>query len=65
MVQGGYCSPSSQKTLTVKQKSNILDKSRSKTTSNSNASSRNRNSSPVTAGIDVSKEIYFRIIFAC
>lgn len=64
MVQGGYVSPSSQKTLTVSKK-NVLDKSRSGTkTSNSNSSNRN-SSPPVSSGIDVSllkKHSYFSIL---
>lgn len=65
MVQGGYSSPSSQKSLSVSKKSNILDKSPRKTTSNSNASSRRqeRESSPVSSGINVSNCLsYFKLI---
>lgn len=63
MVQGGYVSASSAKTLTVSKKSNVLDKipprgPKSSATNNSNSSNNNNNnnsSSEVTVcGIDVS-----------
>lgn len=64
MVQGGYVSQSSSKTLTVSKKSNVLDKKPPKTSSSSPLnSSNNNNTSDYTAAapsIDVSiyKHIY-------
>lgn len=62
MVQGGYVSPSSAKTLTVNKKSNVLNKIPPRgprnATNNSNSTNNNNNnnndSSEVTSSIDVS-----------
>lgn len=54
MVQGGYVAPSSQKTLTVSRKSNVLDKlGRNKSSSTLN-SNNNNNNSTLSSSIDVS-----------
>lgn len=61
MVQGGYVSPSSAKTLTVNKRTNVLNKipprGPKNSTNNSNSSNNNNNnnnSSELSAGIDVS-----------
>lgn len=58
MVQGGYVSPSSAKTLTVSRRSNVLDKPgralKSNSTQNSNSTSNNNNNSTISSSIDVS-----------
>lgn len=55
MVQGGYVSQSSTKKLTVKNKSNILDKgSRSTTKSNSNSNNRHKDDDDDSPPPDVS-----------
>lgn len=65
MVQGGYMSPSSAKTLTVSKKSNVLDKipprgPKGNALSNSNTTNNNNNNNSTilstnTCSIDVSK----------
>lgn len=66
MVQGGYVSPSSAKTLTVSKKSNVLDKipprgPKGNALQNSNATNNNNNnnnnSTMNTCSIDVSAAI--------
>lgn len=60
MVQGGYVSPSSAKTLTVQKKSNVLNKipprgPKGNATNNSNSTNNNNNNtSSCTSSIDVS-----------
>lgn len=61
MVQGGYVSPSSAKTLTVNKRTNVLNKipprGPKNSTNNSNSTNNNNNnnnSSELSAGIDVS-----------
>lgn len=60
MVQGGYVTQSSAKTLTVKKK-NILDKGSSRTTkSNSNSSNRHKDNDSPPPSSDVSKILQTR-----
>lgn len=59
MVQGGYVSPSSAKTLTVNKKSNVLNKipprgPKGSATNNSN-STNNNNNTTIGSSIDVSE----------
>lgn len=62
MVQGGYVSPSSAKTLTVNKRTNVLNKipprgpknSTNNSNSTNNNNNNNNNSSELSAGIDVS-----------
>lgn len=67
MVQGGYVSPSSAKTLTVSRKSNVLDSKpgrtlKSNTTQNSTATKNNNNNdSTISSSIDVRIIFFFHI----
>lgn len=58
MVQGGYVSPSSAKTLTVNKKSNVLNKipprGPKNATNNSTNNNNNNNSGMTESSIDVS-----------
>lgn len=54
MVQGGYVSPSSAKTLTVNKRTNVLNKIPPRGPKNSTNNNNNNNSSELCAGIDVS-----------
>lgn len=68
MVQGGYVSPSSAKTLTVNKKSNVLNKipprgPKGSATNNSNATNNNNNTT-IGSSIDVSKcRCYFLLVW--